>query len=63
MRFKSKRGSSSEAEELVDMDTHIPNEQQRSDPIEIEDEEQPSQRVPTSKNKGIQVARKYSQRG
>ena len=47
-------------EESVDMDTDIP--QQLNDPIEIEEEEEPTQGAPTSKSKGKQVARKSTQR-
>ena len=56
---KSKKRSSSAREESVDMDTNIPSEHQSNDPIEIEEEEEASERVTQSK---IQVARKSTQR-
>ena len=41
---KSKKRSSSAREESGDLDTDIPSEHQPNDPIEIEEEEKPSQR-------------------
>ena len=47
---KSKKRSSLEVEESVDMDTDIPSEHQVNDPIEIEEEEKPTQGAPPSKS-------------
>jgi len=57
---KSKKRNSMEMEESIDMDTDIP--QQLNDPIEMEEEEEPTQGAPTSKSKGQQVVRKSTQR-
>ena len=47
-------------EESLDIDTDIRH--QVNDPFEIEEEEEPTQGAPTSKNKGKQVVRKSTQR-
>jgi len=56
---KSKKRSSFAREESGDMDTDIPSEHQPNDPIEIEEEEEASQRATQSKT---QVVRKSTQR-
>ena len=47
-------------EESLDIDTDIRH--QVNDPFEIEEEEEPTQGAPTSKNKGKQIVRKTTQR-
>ena len=44
-------------EESVDIDADIPSKLQ-NDPIEIEEEEEPTQGAPTTKSKGKQVVGK-----
>jgi len=58
---KSKKRNSSAMEELVDIDTDIPCEHQPNNPIEIKEEEEPTQKATKSKSKGKQVVRKSTQ--